>query len=53
MQRSFGAYFRDRQHPFDLGANLKDTVFRVFGGKAKLTAVCDIPRDLDIEELQG
>ena len=38
---------------FDLGANLEDTVLRVFGGRAKLTAICDISRDLDIEELQG
>lgn len=38
---------------FDLGANLEDTVFRVFGGKAKLTAVCDIPGDLNLEGLQN
>ncbi len=28
---------------FDAGANMEDTVFRVFGGQAKLTAVCDSP----------
>jgi glycine cleavage system transcriptional repressor len=38
---------------FDLGANLEDTVFRVFGGRAKLTAVCDIPGEISIEDLQG
>ncbi|MBT3764713.1 MAG: amino acid-binding protein [Rhodospirillaceae bacterium] len=37
---------------FDLGANMEDTVFRVFGDQAKLTAVCDFPSDLSLDELQ-
>jgi glycine cleavage system transcriptional repressor len=38
---------------FDLGANVEDTEFRVFGGQAKLTAVCDFPSDLSLDELQS
>jgi len=34
-----------------LGANIEDTVFRVFGGQAKLTAVCDLPDDISLAEL--
>ena len=37
---------------FDLGANMEDPVFRVFGDQAKLTAVCDFPSDLSLDELQ-
>ena len=37
---------------FDLGANLEDPVFRVFGDQANLTAVCDFPSDLSLDELK-
>jgi glycine cleavage system transcriptional repressor len=36
---------------FDLGVNLGDTTFAVLGGGAEFTAVCSLPEDLSIEQL--
>jgi glycine cleavage system transcriptional repressor len=37
---------------YDLGINLGDTTFAVLGGGAELTAVCELPDSLSLEELE-
>ena len=38
---------------FDIGVNLGDTTFAVLGGSAKFTAVCPLPDDITIEQLNA
>ena len=38
---------------FDLGINLGDNTFAVLGSGAEFVSVCDIPEDLEIEELES
>lgn len=38
---------------FDLGANLGDTSFAMLGTGAEFTSVCDLPPELDAEELRA
>ena len=37
---------------WEMGANLTDTSFSVLGGGADFSAVCELPADLEIDELQ-
>ena len=37
---------------WEMGANLTDTSFSVLGGGADFSAVCELPADLQIDELQ-
>jgi len=37
---------------FDSGVNLGDTTFAVLGGGAEFTAVCELPEDMSLEEIE-
>lgn len=38
---------------FDLGANLGDATFAVLGEAAEFTALCEVPDDVSVQEIEG
>lgn len=38
---------------YDVGTNLGDTTFAVLGGAAEFTAVCELPNEVTIEEVEA